>query len=406
MTSAACAGAPVCRVAVFTPFPIQYQVPWFRALSAEADMEVMVYYSRLLSEVEQGDRFGLGFRWDLPLLDGYAHRVLSSSKLDFMPAFLARPVRGLRDELAAYRPDVALITGWQEISLLQALAACRRSRVPVVVRGESRPKQRHRALRAAHRALCQKFDVCLPIGADNRRFYLEAGVPEHRLVDAPYFVDNERFSSDAESARSGVLARRASWGVSIDACVALFVGKFEEKKRPLDFVDAVAHAAGAGVKINGLMVGDGALAEDCARRIKDCGAPVSMLGFHNQSEIAAVYAAADVLVLPSDERETWGLVVNEAMATGLPVIASDRVGCVPDLVLDGQTGATFRCGDIVGLAELLVLAARDRDGWRERGRAACERVRDRHSIARSVDAVREAIALLGLMPAQRSPNAH
>ena len=74
------------------------------------------------------------------------------------------------------------------------------------------------------------------------------------------------------------------------------------------------------------------------------------MGFVNQSELPAVYASADLLVLPSDSQETWGLVVNEAMACGIPAVVSDVVGCGPDLVEAGRTGETFAFGDTAALA--------------------------------------------------------
>ena len=74
-----------------------------------------------------------------------------------------------------------------------------------------------------------------------------------------------------------------------------------------------------------------------------------MLGFRNQTELPGLYAAADVLVLPSDGDETWGLVVNEAFACGLPAVVSDAVGCGPDLVEEGATGAVFALDDVGSL---------------------------------------------------------
>ena len=81
--------------------------------------------------------------------------------------------------------------------------------------------------------------------------------------------------------------------------------------------------------------------------------PVSFAGFLNQGEIPAAYAACDALVLPSDYGETWGLVVNEAMACGVPAVVSDAVGCGPDLVEEGQTGMIFPLGDIPALARAI-----------------------------------------------------
>ena len=84
-----------------------------------------------------------------------------------------------------------------------------------------------------------------------------------------------------------------------------------------------------------------------------------MIGFLNQQQIGRAYAVADAVVLPSDGRETWGLVVNEGMACGVPAIASADVGCAPDLVLNGETGFTYPCGDVEGLADRMARMARD-----------------------------------------------
>ena len=107
---------------------------------------------------------------------------------------------------------------------------------------------------------------------------------------------------------------------------------------------------------------------------------LAVTGFVNQSEIPAYYHAADVLVLPS-EVETWGLVVNEAMAAGTLPVVSDQVGCVPDLVRG--VGEVFRCGDVRDLAGAVSRAlARARDP------RTCEQVRthvDRYSLKRTAE---------------------
>src|SRR5207247_9742522 len=76
------------------------------------------------------------------------------------------------------------------------------------------------------------------------------------------------------------------------------------------------------------------------------------VAFHNQSELPGLYAASDVFVLPSAQ-ESWGLVVNEAMAAGLPVIVSDEVGAAPDLVEGKGPGIVFPCGDVSALSEIM-----------------------------------------------------
>jgi glycosyltransferase involved in cell wall biosynthesis len=92
------------------------------------------------------------------------------------------------------------------------------------------------------------------------------------------------------------------------------------------------------------------------------GAPVHFAGFKNQTELPAVYAAADCFVLPSTI-ETWGLVVNEAMASGLPAIVTEACGCAPDLVANGETGYVYPAGDAPQLWDRLsqFVDARERD---------------------------------------------
>src|SRR4030095_2671554 len=81
---------------------------------------------------------------------------------------------------------------------------------------------------------------------------------------------------------------------------------------------------------------------------------VTIAGFVNQRALPDWYASADTLVLPSDSRETWGLVVNEAMAAGLPVIVSNAAGCSVDLVRERDNGFTYPCGDVDTLADRMV----------------------------------------------------
>jgi glycosyltransferase involved in cell wall biosynthesis len=116
--------------------------------------------------------------------------------------------------------------------------------------------------------------------------------------------------------------------------------------------------------------------------------PAHFAGFLNQSEIPAAYAASDVLVLPSDERETWGLVVNEAMASGRPAVVSRAAGCAPDLVVEGRTGYTHELGDVDALAASLRALASNRDLAVHAGAAAAAHVR-KYSVDLAVAGVLE-----------------
>ena len=143
-------------------------------------------------------------------------------------------------------------------------------------------------------------------------------------------------------------------------------------------------------KIYMLMVGDGELKFQCEAFARENNLPVTFTGFLNQSEIIRAYVASDCLVLPSDYGETWGLVVNEAMACGLPAIVSDRVGCGPDLVKEGVTGSVFPFGDVDTLAEKLIWFAQNPEKTKAMGEQA-KKLIQKYSVEEVVKGTVDAI---------------
>jgi glycosyltransferase involved in cell wall biosynthesis len=246
-------------------------------------------------------------------------------------------------------------------------------------------------VRALHRHLLSRFDACLAIGRSNREFYLRAGVPAERIFPVPYFVDNERFAAQAAAWMPERASIREGWGIAPEETCFLFAGKLVPKKRVLDFLVACGAARQSDPRIRALVVGTGEM-ESAARELAARHASGAVFaGFLNQSEITRAYVAADCIVLPSDFGETWGLVVNEAMVHGLPAIVSDRVGCGPDLVVDGKTGRIVPFGDIEALTGTLLAMSADGGGRAEMGRRAREHVAS-YSAEHAVDGTLRAIA--------------
>lgn len=384
------------KLGVLTTHPIQYQAPLFRALAKEPCLDLTVLYCMIPDAVQQGVGFGVPFRWDIPLLGGYRHIVLGNDSRKPSPSsFRGCDTPGIRKAIQSEGFDVVLALGWQVMSYLQLLVACRRLGVPCMVRGESNDVlERPVWKRLIHRMLLLQYGAMLYIGESNRRFYLANGVPESKLHFAPYCVDNERFAAAAAS----VVAKRAEvrerWGIPQRATTFLYCGKFVPKKRPVDCLRALRVALDSGARANSeihlLMVGSGDLLRECQAEASRYALPVTFAGFLNQREIALAYAAADCLVLASDHGETWGLVVNEAMACGLPAIVSDRVGCHFDLVTNGETGHVFEMGDAHALGELMAGMVADPQRLREMGTNARGRVA-RYCYAEVVRGVVEAV---------------
>lgn len=333
------------RIAFVTTHPIQYQVPIFRLLAGRSDLDLTVLFCHLPDAVQQGDGFGLAFQWDVPLLDGYRYQVLKNvAKTPSVTAFSGCDTPGIKHVLQAGEFDAVVVNGWVVKSCWQTLRACRRLRLPCLVRGEAnllRPRAWWKHL--LHQRLVRCYAACLYIGQANRAFYRRHGVPEDRLFSAPYCVENERF--EAAAADLGRRSRaRERWSIPADRTCFVFCGKLQAKKHPLELLQAFADAVRQGAAAHLLIVGDGELRRECERLIQASGLPVSLAGFLNQSEVVEAYLAADCLVLPSDYGETWGLVVNEAMACGRPAIVSNQVGCAADLIREGETGSCFPFG--------------------------------------------------------------
>jgi glycosyltransferase involved in cell wall biosynthesis len=370
--------------------PVQYAAPWFRHIAEHCPaIDLTVLYATAPTPQQQGVGFGHAFTWDVPLTDGYAHRVLRAARAHddlHSDRFWGVDAPEVSAAIAATAPDVVLVPGWHSVTLVRALWACRRHGVPVLYRGDSNllaaPRGWRRALWAARtRALLRLFDGYLSVGQRARDYLLRFGVPAARIFDVPHCVDTERIASGAAPYQTPHARQqlRARLGLRAEDFAVLFAGKLEDKKRPLDVIRAVATAGGDAAL---LVAGGGRLEAACRREAQRLGVRVVWLGFLNQSELPTAYAAADCLVLPSDARETWGLVVNEALATGLPCIVSDHVGCGADLVRAGQTGEIFSTGNVDELAAALRRIRQRAASGHDFG-PACRAVAAQHSFARA-----------------------
>jgi glycosyltransferase involved in cell wall biosynthesis len=263
----------------------------------------------------------------------------------------------IRNIIAAGNFDAFIVSGWYLKSFWQAIRACRKKGVPIMVRGDSqmhtpRSSLKQWAKEIAYPWILRQFDGFLVVGKRNAEYLEHYGVPATKLFFVPHFVDNKWFAKRAEEARGQRSSLRASWGADDQTFVVLFVGKFRLIKRPNDIVEALGLLGGSGIKAISVFVGSGELRDRLQELGERLNVEVRLEGFKNQTELPPYYAAADVLVLPS-ESETWGLVVNEAMACGVPAIVSDAVGCGPDLIEEGSTGYTFPVGNTDALASRL-----------------------------------------------------
>lgn len=376
---------PGLRIAAVMSHPVQYHAPLFREIARRASLHV--YYTQEGSPSQQAESgFGIDFTWDIDLLSGYDSTFLNNVAQNPNPSrFFGADTPGIYHHLRGGNYDAVLVGGWNLKSFLQCAWAAKRLKVPVLVRGDSQldtPRSpAKRALKACLWPLfLRQFSAALYVGSRSRRYFENYGFPKHRLFYSPHAVDTLRFASGATSdARNFV---RGSLGASPDEKLVLFAGKLIDRKRPFDAVDMVALLRQQGLAARLVVAGAGPLETAIAQRATTRDVPVHLLGFQNQSQLPSVYAAADVLVLPSDATETWGLVCNEAIACGTPIVVSDQVGCAPDLASREGVGLQYPTGDIQsGSAALASILSHPPD------LLALKAASDDHSIPAAVDGI-------------------
>ena len=386
------------RLAVISTHPIQYHSAWFRALAAFPELDLQIYYCHKATPREQaGAGFGVEFDWDVPLLEGYPHTFLKNvAASPGHGGFRGFDTPEIKEVIRRREYDAVLVNGWHYKSAWQAIRACWKWKVKVMVRGDSHlhtPRSMvKRALKAfTYRRFIPRFDACLAAGQWSREYFLHYGARAQRIFLVPHAIDSKRFQSEAEYLEPRRAELRKENGLDENAIVFMFSGKFIAKKRPLDFVRAIERAAPRNPRIQGLMVGDGPLRVACEDLVRERKIPIRFTGFLNQSQIIKAYVACDALVLPSDGGETWGLVVNEAMACARPCIVSDRVGCGPDLVIPQETGSIFPLWDVDALANSMLELAGNPQRMISMGLEAQSRLRN-YSIETAVDGIIQSLA--------------
>lgn len=386
------------RIAFVNTHPIQYFAPLYGYLTRNCRLETTALYLSDFSLTGGRDPgFGRAVTWDVDLLDGYEAKFMGGEKASRrrIGGFFSMLAPQLWSEIRTGAYDAVIIHGHNLAAHHVALAACRSSGTPVFTRGETHCKLSRSGWREVVRkpllqAHYRGFDGFLAIGSANASYYQWMGISSDRIFQVPYTVDNSRFIAAGRAARENRVAMRAKLGMDPDLPAIIYASKFDRRKRPDDLLAAYARLRADGIAAQLVLVGTGVLEKELRQRVETDAIPdVIFAGFVNQSELPSVYAASDVFVLPSSN-EPWGLVVNEAMCAGLPIVLSDEIGCADDLVETGVNGAKFAAGDIGALAETLRPILTDDDLRARQGAASLERIKS-WSYAECGEGIRAAI---------------
>jgi glycosyltransferase involved in cell wall biosynthesis len=393
------------RLAYLVSHPIQYQAPLLRRIAREPDIDLTVLFGSDFSVKGYRDEgFGVGVKWDVPLLDGYKHvflpRIRDGEDVSFATPMNRGIVRRLRGSGDGAAFDALWVHGYATVNAIHGMLAAKALGIPVLMRAESWLGDRERdgnklALKNIFFAGLQRLvDCVLPIGTLNDQYwhhYFGDAVPRFLM---PYAVDNSYFSERAREARFGRASLQAELGLAPERPVVLFASKLQPRKHCDHLIEAYARLSpGSGVEPEPylVIVGDGEERAALERQAAATGfASIRFCGFRNQSELPGFFDLATVFVLPS-RHEPWGLIVNEVMNAARPVIVSDDVGCAPDLIDDRKNGCIYPMGDVAALEKVLRLVL-DTPGVAETmGRRALERIQ-RWSFAEDIYGLRRALA--------------
>jgi glycosyltransferase involved in cell wall biosynthesis len=393
------------RLAYLVSHPIQYQAPLLRRIAQEPDIDLTVFFGSDFSVRGYKDEgFGVGVKWDVPLLDGYCYEFLPSLR-DTATVSVASPLsRGILSRLRGDHSDAAFdvlwVHGYATVNALHGMLAAKALGIPVLLRAESWLEDRARSgAKLAYKELFFEglkhlVDGVMPIGTLNAaywRHYLGEDFPTSLM---PYAVDNEYFQRQSQLARTGRNELLAELKLDPSRPVILFASKLQSRKRCDDLLEAYKNLSpGDGVEPNPylVIVGDGEERTALERRVADGRfTGVRFCGFRNQSELPGFFDIASVFVLPS-RHEPWGLIVNEVMNAGRAVIVSDEVGCQPDLITDGVEGCIFPAGDVKALTAALRRVLATPETAAQMGQRGLERIQ-RWGFEEDILGLRQAIA--------------
>ncbi len=311
----------------------------------------------------------------------------------------------LIDYLRANDVRAVICQGYRYISYLRVIRYCHRHGIPLFMRNDSNihnerhlPAFKQWVKTRIYRWWMPRVSGVMSMGGCGDEFFLKYGARPERIYRVPYTPDYAYFAAVDADRLSGF---RRKIGLRDDRKYVLFCGRLVRVKRVDLLIDAFAAIAAQRPEWDLLIVGDGILGDPLRRRVPEhLRQRVVWTGFLETEESVLAYHAADVLALPSD-LEPWALVVQEAMAAGLVVVASDVVGAARELIEDRSGGRMFPAGDLVALRQALldVTQTDATNQYQSRSRTALSAWRER---VNPVEEIRRAMTDFGVLDGRQA----
>jgi glycosyltransferase involved in cell wall biosynthesis len=320
------------RVLILSEIIAPYRIPVFNALARDERVDLHVVF---LSETDAGLRQWRVYKDEIQ----FSYEVLPSTRLRVGKSSLLLNWR-LRSRLEKFAPSAIICGGYNYVASWEALWWAKNHGTEMILWSESNRhdarsgRRLQESLKSYFLSHCDRFVVP---GRASREYLQSLGVAAQHISTAPNAVDNGWFQAQADAIRTQPSDFRRRF--ALPQRFLLFVGRLVPEKGVFDLLDAYAKLEDDVRSEVGLVfVGDGPSRPELERRARSIRlGDIRFPGFLHREDIAGLYALAEVFILPT-QSDPWGLVVNEAMACGLPVIVSNVAGCASDLVEDGRNG--------------------------------------------------------------------
>ncbi|MBE9214509.1 glycosyltransferase [Plectonema cf. radiosum LEGE 06105] len=343
---------PKTKAIILTEIISPYRIPPFNYLAQDEEIDLTVFFfaeteSRRSWLVEKEKiQFNYQVLWGLQLGKSYQSA----------PVFLNPDVIY---QLWKQQPDVIICGGWHHFTHWLALVYAEMTKTPLLIWSESTLKDERSVSIIKHKLrtwIINQADGYIIPGKAQKKYLLNLGAREDKIYIAANAVDSVFFTSQAQVYRQQKAICQEKLGIS--GCVILYIGRLIDEKGIPELLEAFAKLSG-NKQVTLVIVGDGSRLQDyhsyCQQNHLD---NVVFTGFQPQSTLPQYYGIADIFVFPT-RSDTWGLVLNEAMAAGLPVVCSDAAGAADDLVVNGGNGYLVPVGDVEKLSEALQILVED-----------------------------------------------
>lgn len=327
------------KIVLITEIISPYRIPVFNEIAKQLGIQFEVFF---MADTVPGRS------WDVEREKiRFKYRVLKGIKIPLPERFPLLYNPEIKNALSAEDPDIIVCGGYHHPTSLLALWYAKKHRKRFILWCESHresvrlrnfPVERYRKFFVA------SSDGFIVPGKNSFDFIRSFGVREEDIWTAPNAINTALFQSAYAGFKAMGAREEFRRMFHLPEFNILYVGRLAPEKGLRIILNTLGQIQKRGHQAGFVMVGDGPQREEYENLVRKMGLKhVVFTGFKQQKELAYYYAACDVLALPSYS-EPWGLVVNEALTCGLPVLCSREVGCAADLIIEGKTG--FICKEV------------------------------------------------------------